>query len=134
MSKYRVINFSGVPYGTPDEMRAGREAYIDRHLYGQEDYALANKIDETKLNKYQRFPVNFHSGLQNTGMLQITSKMISTSTNPSFKTEENCALFIRRALIANKLQERYISRLLLSNNPPTSNGWRPGFRVTNKSK
>jgi|GEM_PF-2299605 len=26
----------------------------------------------------QRFPVNFHSGLQNTGMLQITSKMIST--------------------------------------------------------
>jgi len=54
MSKYRVINFSGVPYGTPDEMRAGRKAYIDRHLSGQKDYALANKIGETKSYTYRK--------------------------------------------------------------------------------
>ncbi len=48
MHKYKVINFSGVPYGKPDEMQKGREQYIVRQLLKTDD------IWHPKLNnKYQ---------------------------------------------------------------------------------
>lgn len=48
MHKYKVINFSGVPYGKPAEMQKGREQYIVRQLVKTDD------IWHPKLNnKYQ---------------------------------------------------------------------------------
>jgi hypothetical protein len=48
MSKYRVINFAGVPYGTPKAMQEGRQAYIKKHLSESKDYALAQQIKIVK--------------------------------------------------------------------------------------
>ena len=45
MHKYKVINFSGVPYGKPDEMQKGREQYIVRQLLKTDDICIIEKLD-----------------------------------------------------------------------------------------
>ncbi|MDF1684967.1 MAG: hypothetical protein P1U36_09990 [Legionellaceae bacterium] len=54
MSKYRVVNFSGTPYGTPTAMQESRQAYINTHLSGPKNYAFHNQISTTCNSQSQK--------------------------------------------------------------------------------
>lgn len=68
IGKYRVVNFSGTPYGTPDAMYQGREDYFNKHKHKHhphQDDAQLNRLSNELFELFNSIHTTLSNSLSN---------------------------------------------------------------------